>query len=74
MNMTIMGRARSMRWHVGLPLCMWVEASHTNIYLINRSPSTPLGYGILEEAWNVKKVSYSFLKTFSCEAFSHIGS
>jgi hypothetical protein len=27
---------------------------------------------ILEEAWIGKKVNYSFLKTFSCEAFVHI--
>ena len=72
MNMTIMEHARSMRLHVGLPLHMWVEAINTAIYLINRDPSTPLGCGILEEAWTGKKVSYSFLKTFSCEAFAHI--
>ncbi len=42
--------------------------------MINRGPSTPLGCGILEEAWTGKKVSYSFLKTFGCEAFSHIDS
>ena len=35
-------------------------------------PSTPLDCGILEEARIGKKASYSFLKTFSCEAFSHI--
>jgi hypothetical protein len=28
--------------------------------------------GIPEEAWTGKKVNYSFLKTFSCEAFVHI--
>jgi hypothetical protein len=28
--------------------------------------------GILEEAWTCKNVNYSFLKTFSCEAFVHI--
>ena len=33
-----------------------------------------MGYGILEEAWTSKKVSYSFLKTFDCEAFAHIDS
>ena len=74
MNMTIMERARSMRLHVGLPLHMWAEAINTVVYLINRGPSTPLGCGILEEAWTGKKVSYSFLKTFGCEAFSHIDS
>jgi hypothetical protein len=28
--------------------------------------------GIPEEAWTGKKVNYSFLKTFGCEAFFHI--
>jgi hypothetical protein len=28
--------------------------------------------GIPEEAWTGKKVNYSFLKTFNCEAFFHI--
>ena len=60
-----------MRLHVGLSLIMWVEAMSTCLYLINRGPCTPLGCGILEEAWTGKKVSYSFLKTFSCEEFSH---
>ena len=74
MNRTIMEHARSMRLHVGLPLHMWVEVVNTTIYLINRDPSTPLGCGIPKEAWTSKKVSYSFLKTFSCEAFAHIDS
>ena len=69
-----MEHTRSMRLHVGLPLHMWVEAVTIAIYLINRGPSTPLGCGILEEAWIGKKMSYSFLKTLSCEAFSHIDS
>ena len=42
--------------------------------MINIGPSTPLGCGILEEAWTRKKVSYSFLKNFDCEAFSHMDS
>ena len=67
-----MERARSMRLHVGLPLNMWQKI--LNVYLINRGPSTSLGCGIPKEAWIGKKVSYSFLKTFSCEAFAHIDS
>ena len=74
MNKTIMEHTRSMRLHAGLLLDMWAEAINTTIYLINRGPSTPLGYGIPEEAWTGKEVSYSFLKTFSCEAFAHIDS
>ena len=67
-----MEHARGMRLHSGFPLNIWVEVVNTTQYLINRGPSTPLGYGILQEAWTGKKVSYSFLKTFSCEAFAHI--
>ena len=74
MNMTIMECARNMRLHVGLPLHMWVEAINIVVYLINRGPSTPLGCCILEELWTDKNVIYSFLKTFSCEAFAHIDS
>ena len=69
-----MERTRSMRLHVGLPLNMWVEAVNIVLDLINRGPSTPLGYGIPKEAYTSKKVSSSFLKTFSCEAFAHIDS
>ena len=60
--------------HLGLQLNMWVEVVNTAIYLINKGPSTPLGCGIPQEAWIGKKVSYSFLKTFGCEAFAHIDS
>ena len=74
MNRTIMDCARSMRLHVGLALYMWEEVFNTIVYLINRGPSTPLGCGIPKEAWTGKKVSYSFLKTFGCEAFTHIDS
>ena len=74
MNKTIMERARSMRLHARLPLHMWEEAINTTVYFIDRRPSTPLGCGIPEEAWTGKKVSYSFLKTFGCEDFSHIDS
>ena len=55
-------------------IACWVEVFNTILYLINKGPSTPLGCGIPEEAWTGKKVSYSFLKTFGCEAFSHIDS
>ena len=74
MNKTIMEHAKSMRLHVRFPLHMWVEAINTIVYLINTSPSAPLGCGILEEPWIGKKVSYSFHKTFGCEAFTHIDS
>ena len=72
MNKTIMERATSMRLHAGLPLQFWEDAVDTVVYLINRGPSSALDGGIPEEAWTGKKVNYSFLKTFGCEAFVHI--
>ena len=74
MNKTIMEHGRSVRLHARLPLYVLVEAINTIVYLIKRGPSTPFSCGILEETWTGKKVSYSFPKTFSCEAFSHIDS
>jgi hypothetical protein len=72
MNRTIMESARSMRLHAGFPLQSWADAIDTIVYLINRGPSIYLDGRIPEEEWTGKKVNYSFLKTFDCEAFVHI--
>ena len=72
MNRTIMECARCMRLHAGLPLQFWVDAVDTVVYLINRGPSSSLDGGVPEEAWIGKKVNYSILKPFGCEAFVHI--
>jgi len=72
MNRTIMECVRCMRLHAGLPLQFWVDGIDTTIYLINRGLSSSLDGGIPEEAWIGKKVNYSFLNTFGCEAFVHI--
>merc|ERR1739838_757920 len=61
-----------MRLHAGLPLQFWADAVDTVVYLINRGPSSSLDGGVPEEAWTGKKVNYSFLKPFGCEAFVHI--
>ena len=70
--MTIMERARSMRLCVGLPLQFWEHVLDIVVYLINRGPSSSLDGRIPEEEWTGKKVNYSFLKSFGCEAFVHI--
>ena len=72
MNRKIMERARCMRLHAGLPLHFWADDVNTASYLINRGPSSALDGGIPEEAWTGKKVNYSFLRTFGCEAFVHV--
>eukprot|EP00253_Pinus_taeda_P007037 PITA_07037 len=72
MKRTIMEHARCMRLHAGLPLKFWVDAVDIVVYLIKRGPSSSLDGGILKEAWIGKKVNYSFLKIFGCEASVHI--
>ena len=72
MNKKIMEHARCMRLHVGFPLECWVDVNDIDIYLINRGPSSCLYGGVPEEAWTCKKVKYSFLRSFDCEAFFHI--
>ena len=67
-----MEHARCMRLHTGLPLQFWVDSVNIVVYLINRGPSSDLDGGIPEDAWTSKKVNYSFLRNFGCEAFVHI--
>ena len=54
MNIMIMECARCMRLHVGFPLQFWADAENTDVYLINRGPSSALDGGIPEEAWTGK--------------------
>ena len=72
MNITIMEHARCMRLHAGFPLQFWADVVDTDVYLINKRPSSSLDGGIPEKAWTSKKVDYSFLKHFGCEAFVHV--
>ena len=72
MNHTIMEKVRSMLSNSGLDKHFWAEAIMTTCYLINRSPSTTLDGGIPEDVWTGKKLNYSHLKLFGCEAFVHI--
>jgi hypothetical protein len=46
MNMEIMERARSMRFHVGFPLQFWEDVVDIVVYLINRGTSSSLDGGI----------------------------
>ena len=61
-----------MLFNSGLEKNFWAEAVRTACYLINRSPTTALDGGILEEVWTGKNLNYSHLKIFRCEAFVHI--
>jgi hypothetical protein len=72
MNGTITKHERSMRLHAGFPLHFLEDDVDTDVYLINRGPSSSLDGGVPKDAWIGKKVNYSFHKTFGCETFVHI--
>ena len=72
MNRMVMECARCMRLHARFLLQFWVDVVDIVVYLINKGPSNALDGGIPKEAWTGKKVNYSFLRAFGCEAFVHI--
>jgi len=41
----------------------------TACYLMNRSPSTTIGYGTSEEMWSSNVADYSILKIFGCPCY-----
>ena len=55
-----------------LPKSFWGEAVNSTVYLINKSPSFPLDFDILQIVWIGKYVPYSHLKVFGCKAFMHV--
>ena len=54
MNRNLNERARSMRLHVRLPKTFWADAISIVAYLINRGPSVPMEFRLLEEVWSGK--------------------
>ena len=69
MNRTFNKHARSMRLHVGLPKTFWTDAVSTVAYLINRGPSIPMEFRLLEEVWSGKELKFSHLKVFTFKSF-----
>ena len=59
MNRTLNERARSMRLHAELPKTFWASAVSTAAYLINRGPSVPMEFKLLEEVLSSKEVKFS---------------
>ena len=66
--------ARSMRLHAGLPKTFWAVAISTAAYLINREPSIPMEFKLLQEVLSGKEVKFSHLKVFGCVSYVHIDS
>ena len=51
MNRTLLEIVRCMMIEGGAPKRFWGEAVNTAAYLVNRRPSTTLGFKTLEEVW-----------------------
>ena len=64
MNRTLNERARSMKLNAGLPRSFWADAVSIAAYSINRGPSVPMEFRLLEEVWSGKEVKFSHLKIF----------
>ena len=72
MNKTLLERVRCMLLSAKLPKSFWGEAVNTAAYLINRSPSTTLGFKVPEEVWSGRKPDLTHLRIFGCVAYAHV--
>lgn len=71
-NRSIVGAKRMILHDQGLPLHLWVEASHTTIYLQNRSPHWILGMSTPEEAFSGKRLDVCHFKIFGSSVYFHV--
>ena len=58
--------------HAKLSKTFWAKMLMTTVYVINRSPSTPLDGDVLQRMWTGKDVSYRHLMVFGCSAYMHV--
>ncbi|CAN0905823.1 Retrovirus-related Pol polyprotein from transposon TNT 1-94, partial [Linum grandiflorum] len=72
MNRTIVEKVRCMLRMSDLPKTFWAEAVQCAVYLINRSPSIPLGLDIPYRAWKGRDPTYSHLRVFGSKAYMHV--
>lgn len=72
MNKMILDKVRSMLSCSNLPAKFWAEAVHTVVHLINRTPSSTIGFQTPMEKWSGQPVDYSNLRVFGCLSFVHV--
>ncbi|CAH9052299.1 unnamed protein product [Cuscuta europaea] len=71
MNRTLLDKVRSMLSTSGLPKKFWGEAVTTATYLINRSPSVPIGGQCPEVKFTGGPLDLTNLRVFGCAAYVH---
>ncbi|KAH9655560.1 Integrase catalytic domain-containing protein [Citrus sinensis] len=72
MNRTIIERVRCMLLNANLSKGFWAEVVTTAAYLINRSPSSALGFKTPQELWSGKPPDLRNLRIFGCPAYTHL--
>ncbi|CAA7029216.1 unnamed protein product [Microthlaspi erraticum] len=72
MNRTIMEKVRCLLSESGLKEAFWADAAATSVYIINRSPSSTIGFKCPEEIWLGKQPGYKHMKKFGSVAYVHI--
>jgi hypothetical protein len=71
-NRMIMEAVKTMIHDQDLPMCLWVEATMTVVYVQNRLSHSALGFKTWKEMFIGKKPEVSHLKIFGCPVFIHI--
>lgn len=71
-NRTVIESAKAMLHNRQLPLFLWADATHTAVYLKNRTASNVIGGCTPYELWFAKKPSVAHLRVFGCDAYVHI--
>jgi hypothetical protein len=70
--MTICEAAKAMMFDQDLPNSLWVEATGTTVYILNRCPHTILKDKTLEESFIGKKPEVGHLRIFGCPVYIHV--
>lgn len=68
MNKTIMNKVRCMLISSGLAKGFWAETTCTAACLINRSPSSSIGFKTPQELWTRKTPNLTHIGVFGCAA------
>ncbi|XP_073152165.1 uncharacterized protein [Henckelia pumila] len=72
MNRTLLERVRCMLINASLPKSFWGEALSTACYLVNRCPSSAIGFKTPMKKWSGTPAHYSNLRIFGCLAYAHL--
>ncbi|CAM8963279.1 unnamed protein product [Rhodiola kirilowii] len=72
MNRTLLEKVRCMLISSGLKPSLWGEAVVTAAYLINRSPSSVIGFKTPQEMWTGKPPNLNHLRPFGCSAYAKV--